>query len=279
MTGPFLALAASLSWGFGDFLAGLRSRRLPVLTVLVVSQAAGLGSLAVVVGVRGNGPPDARYLGYAALAGIAGAIGLAALYRGLAVGSMSVVAPISATAAVIPVVTGLVTGERPSGVQGVGIVLALGGVVLASRERRDDGRGRTIAEGVGLALLAALGFGLLLVALGAASDADALWATLAMRTTSFGLLAGATLVLRPSLSLGRDDLPILVLIGVLDAAGNALFALATTESLLSVAAVLAQLYPVVTVLLARVVLGERVSTLQQVGVVGAFAGVALITAG
>jgi drug/metabolite transporter (DMT)-like permease len=279
VTGPFLALAASLSWGVGDFLAGLSSRRLQVLTVLVVSQAAGLASLAVIVAVRGSGPPEARYLVYAALAGIAGAVGLAALYRGLAVGSMSVVAPISATAAVIPVVAGVIEGERPSPVQGAGIALALGGVVLASRERRSDGRGRGVAEGVGLALVAAVGFGLLLVALGAASDADALWGTFAMRTTSFTLLALAALVARPRLSLARDSLPVLALIGVLDAAGNALFALATTESLLSVAAVLAQLYPVVTVLLARVILGERISRPQQAGVGAAFAGIALITAG
>ena len=279
MTGPFLALAASLSWGVGDFFAGLSSRKLQVLTVLVVSQAAGLTSLVVLVAVRGNGPPEARYLLYASLAGIAGAIGLAALYRGLAVGSMSVVAPISATAAVIPVAAGVITGERPSGAQGAGIALALAGVALASRESRPDGGGRGVAEGVGLALVAAVGFGLLLVALGAASDADALWATLAMRTTSFTLLALAALIVRPTLAVGRDNLPVLVLIGVLDAAGNALFALATTESLLSVAAVLAQLYPVVTVLLARMVLGERISRPQQVGVVSAFAGIALITAG
>lgn len=279
MTGPFLALAASLSWGVGDFLAGLSSRKLQLLTVLVISQAAGLTSLAVLVAARGNGPPEAQYLLYAALAGIAGAIGLAALYRGLAVGSMSVVAPISATAAVIPVAAGVITGERPSAAQSAGIALALAGVVLASRENRPDGGGRGVAEGVGLALLAAFGFGLLLVALGAASDADALWATLSMRATSFTLLAVAALVVRPDLAVGRDNLPVLALIGVLDAAGNALFALATTESLLSVAAVLAQLYPVVTVLLARVVLGERISRPQQVGVVSAFAGIALITAG
>jgi drug/metabolite transporter (DMT)-like permease len=279
VTGPFLALAASLSWGVGDFLAGLSSRKLQLLTVLVVSQAAGLTALALLVAVRGEGPPEARYLLYAALAGIAGAVGLAALYRGLAVGSMSVVAPISATAAVIPVVAGLITGERPSATQGAGIALALGGVVLASRERSADGGGRRVAGGVGLALIAAVSFGLLLVALGAASDGDAPWATLSMRATSFSLLAATALFVRPSLSLGRDDLAVLALIGVLDAAGNALFAMATTESLLSVAAVLAQLYPVVTVLLARVILGERISRPQQAGVVAAFAGIALITAG
>jgi drug/metabolite transporter (DMT)-like permease len=277
--GPLLALAASLSWGVGDFLAGLAARRLPLLTVLVVSQAAGLVSIAVVVAARGEGAPAARYLGYAAVAGLAGAVGLAALYRGLAVGSMSVVAPISATAAVVPVAAGLVTGERPSALQGAGIGLALVGVVLASRDAGGGSRARGVAAGVGLALVAALSFGVLLVGLGAASDGDALWATLAMRTTSVGLLAVAALVLRPRMALGGRDVPALLAVGLLDTAGNALFALASTESLLSVAAVLAQIYPVVTVILARVVLGERIARPQQAGVLGALGGVTLITAG
>jgi drug/metabolite transporter (DMT)-like permease len=277
--GPVLALAASLSWGLGDFLAGLRTRRLPVVTVLVVSQAAGLASIALVVALRGAGPPEARYLGYAALAGAGGAVGLAALYRGLAVGPMSIVAPISATAAVVPVVFGVLSGERPSAAQGVGIALAVAGVLLAARAPRTDGLGPTVAAGVGLALVAALAFGLLLVALGEASEGDALWGTLTMRATSFGLLSLVALALRPSFALVQRDFPVLLLIGVLDTLGNALFALATTKSLLSLAAVLGQLYPVVTVLLARIVLGERLSGGQAAGVAGAFAGVALITAG
>jgi drug/metabolite transporter (DMT)-like permease len=277
--GPLLALGASLSWGIGDFLAGRASRRVRLLTVLVVSQGAGLASIAVVVLARGESAPAARYLGYAALAGVAGAVGLAALYRGLAVGSMSVVAPISATAAVVPVVTGVVTGERPSAVQAAGIALALAGVVLASREADATGHGRGVATGVGLALVAALSFGVLLVALGAASEGDALWGTLAMRTTSFTVLAATAVAVRASVSPSRSDLPALLAVGLLDTAGNALFAIASTESLLSVAAVLAQVYPVVTVILARVVLGERIARPQQVGVVAALVGVTLITAG
>ena len=279
MTGPLLALTASLSWGLGDFLAGLRTRRLPVVTVLVVSQAAGLTTIALAVALRGAGPPDGRYLVFGSLAGVAGAVGLAALYRGLAVGPMSIVAPISGTAAVVPVVAGLVTGERPSAAQAAGIALAVVGVVLASRTRAAGGRHAGRAEGVGLALVAALAFGLLLVALGEASEGDPYWGTLAMRGASFGLLVLTALVLRPSFALRERDLPVLLLIGVLDTAGNALFAVATTKSLLALAAVLAQLYPVVTVLLARVILGERISRGQGIGVVSAFAGVALITAG
>lgn len=279
MTGPLLALTASLSWGLGDFLAGLRTRRLPVVTVLVVSQAAGLTTIALVVALRGAGPPDGRYLIFGALAGVAGAVGLAALYRGLAVGPMSIVAPISGTAAVVPVVAGVVTGERPGAAQAAGIALAVVGVVLASRTRAAHGGHAGRAEGVGLALVAALAFGLLLVALGEASEGDPYWGTLSMRGASFALLVLTALALRPSFALRERDLPVLLLIGVLDMAGNALFAVATTKSLLALAAVLAQLYPVVTVLLARVILGERISRGQGIGVVGAFAGVALITAG
>jgi drug/metabolite transporter (DMT)-like permease len=192
---------------------------------------------------------------------------------------MSVVAPVSATAAVVPVLFGIAGGERPSAAQNVGIAVAVAGVVLASRARAGDGRGRALAEGTGLALLAALAFGLLLVALGEASEGDPYWGTLAMRATSFSLLVLAAAVLRPSLAAARGDLPVLLLVGVLDTAGNVLFAVATTESLLSLVAVLGQLYPVVTVLLARILLGERLTRGQAVGVVGAFAGVALITAG
>ena len=171
------------------------------------------------------------------------------------------------------------TGERPSAAQAAGIALAVVGVVLASRTRAAGGGHAGRAEGVGLALVAALAFGLLLVALGEASEGDPYWGTLAMRGASFALLVLTALVLRPSFALRERDLPVLLLIGVLDTAGNALFAVATTKSLLALAAVLAQLYPVVTVLLARVILGERISRGQGIGVVSAFAGVALITAG
>ena len=278
MLAPALALAASLSWGVADFLAGLRSRRLPLLTVLLLVQSAGRVSIAVVVGVRGEGPPGSEALGYAALAGLAGAIGLAGLYRGLAVGSMSVVAPITATGVVVPVVFGLATGDEISAVQTAGMGLAVAGVVLAAREPRGSGGGR-IAAGAGVAAVAALAFGLVLVALDAAADADALWATLVMRAASWSIwLAGFALV-RPSLSVTAGDLRVLALVGILDTAANALFALASTRGLLSVVSVLAQLYPIATVLLARFVLGERISRPQQLGVAAAFVGVALLTAG
>lgn len=176
---------------------------------------------------------------YAALAGVAGTVGITALYRGLVVGAMSIVAPISAASGVVPVAVGLATGERPTLPQGLGIALAIVGVVLASRavgDRRSEG---SVAAGVGLACLAALAFGLLLVALDAASRGDALWGTLILRGTALGLFASAALVVWPSLSLERRDMMTLLAVGVLDTGANALFATAATRGLLSLVSLLA----------------------------------------
>jgi drug/metabolite transporter (DMT)-like permease len=274
-----LGLASSLSWGISDFLGGLKARQLQLLTVLVLSQAVGLALIAVIVAARSEPAPDAQHVVYACLSGLAGVGGLAAFYRGLAVGAMAVVAPISGTAAAIPVTVGLISGERPGGLQVAGIVLAIAGVALASRELPEEGGGARVATGVGLALLAALGFGSFFVAMDAASEDDLFWAIFFNRATSVSALVALTAVLRPRLSVDGGDVRALLAIGALDIGANTLFAAASTEGLVSLVAVLASLYPVVTILLARVVLGERVRRAQQVGVVLALAGVTLISAG
>lgn len=282
MTAIALALTASLSWGFADFLAGLKSRALPVLAVLVVSQPAGLAVVAVLVAVRGAPAPDARHALYALLGGAVGVLGLAAFYRGLSVGAMSVVAPVSATAAIVPLTVGLATGERPSPLQGAGVGLALVGVVLASREAEVEARrGTRMAAGFGFAVIAALGFGFFFVAINAASGegADVLWVTLLLRSSAFSIVLAAALALRPRLPREPASVAVLLLVGVLDMAANGLFAAASTRGLVSVVSVLASLYPVVVVVLARLVLHERIARAQQAGVALALAGVALISAG
>jgi drug/metabolite transporter (DMT)-like permease len=234
----------------------------------------------VFVAVRGEPPPDAGAVALAAAAGASGLVGLASFYRALAVGTMSVVAPISATAAVVPVVVGIVSGERPSFVQGVGVALALGGVALASREETDEAEtDRRVAAGVGLALLSALGFGTFFVFLDRASESDIPWTMLTSRGTSTALLVVAALALRPPLRQARGALRVLVLIGILDVSANGLFALASTKGLVSIVSVLSSLYPVVTVAAARVVLHERVMGLQWAGVGLALGGVVLLSAG
>lgn len=275
-----LALGSSLSWGFADFLGGLKSRQLALLTVVLVSQAAGLAITIGVVVARGQGPPGGGFALFAALAGTAGIIGLTAFYRGMAVGTMSVIAPISATAALVPVAFGLATGDRPSLAQGAGVVLAMIGVVLAAREPgRAVTGGTRVARGAGFALVAALGFGTFFVALDAASTADPYWAILVQRLTAVSIAAVAAVLAGSGLALTLADARALIAVGVFDVTANTLFAVASTLGLLSLVGVLSSLYPLVTVLLARLVLSERIDRLQKAGVAGALAGVALISGG
>jgi drug/metabolite transporter (DMT)-like permease len=275
-----LSLAASLSWGAADFLGGVSARRHPLWAVVVLSQLAGLALALVLVVAFAGPPPAAGRLALAAAAGVAGAVAIAAFYRALAIGTMSVVAPVVATSAVIPVLAGLAAGERPARLQVVGIALALVGVVLAARERSESRASRArLARSVALALVAAIGLGILLVGLQVAGEGGPLWALLAARAASVLALVVATLVVRPRLAVRPAALPSLLVLGVLDTGANALFVLATGEGLRSVVAVLASLYPVVTVLLARVLLGERLAGLQAAGVGLALTGVAALAAG
>ena len=275
-----LGLGSSLCWGLADFFGGLQSRRHPVVAVMLVSQAAGLVAIAVLVAALGQGAPGPNQMLPAALAGAAGAIALTAFYRALAIGTMSIVAPISATGAALPVVVGVAGGERPGTLQLAGMAAAVIGVVLASREEDEEGRTPEKARlSVALALFAALGFGTFFVAMDAAADADVGWAMLVARCASVGLVMLAVAVLRPRMGVGVTALAPLVAVGMLDAAANGLYAWGSTEGLLSVVAVLGALYPVTTVLLARGLLRERVRRIQEVGIVAALAGVALIAVG
>jgi drug/metabolite transporter (DMT)-like permease len=245
--------------------------------VLACAQPVGLAILAVAVAIRAQGPPGPEIL-WACLASAFGTSGLVAFYRGMAAGAISVVAPISGTAAVVPVLWALAHGERPSGLQELGFLLVLGGVIATSWERT-PGRAR-ITAGAGWAALALVAFGGYYVPMYAASRHDFLWASLVFRSTS------ATLVWLAVLTLGRrprgirPHLPVLAAISVFETGGNVLFSAASQEhGLLSVVSVLASLYPIVTVLLARTALRERVQRTQEMGVVVTLAGVALVSTG
>lgn len=280
MTAILLGLAASLSWGIADFFGGIQSRRMPVVAVVLGSQLAGLVLVATIVAVRGEPLPGGDFLLYASLSSVGGIIGLTAFYRALSVGAMGVVAPLSSTAATIPLVVGIATGDRPSALQGVGVALAVVGVVLASREAGEGAKGsRAVSAGAGFALLSAVGFGCFFLAIDRASDDDVLWAVCVNRSVSVLLLTAALLAIRPAIGLRRVDMRTLAIVGVLDILANGFFALASTKGLVSVVAVLASLYPVTTVVLARVVLGERLRPVQRIGAVVALAGVALISGG
>jgi drug/metabolite transporter (DMT)-like permease len=277
-----LALSSSACWGVSDFLGGLQSRRIALLRVLLVSQAVGLGGLGVVLALRGVGPPSGIRMLPAVGGGLAGMLALAAFYRGLAIGTMSIVAPISGTGAAVPVIVGVATGERPGGLQVAGICAAVVGVVLASREHgpaaAPEKTGAARAS-VALALVAALGFGSFFVGLRSSARHDVLWALFAARAASVLVLACAAALRRDALGLQHGRLIVLAVIGALDLGANGLYALATRHGLLSVVAVASSLYPLATVVLARLVLGERVRRVQEVGIVAALAGVAMIAAG
>ena len=270
-----LALAAAASWGVGDFFGGLKSRSLNPVAVLIVAQPIGLALLAIWVAVRGQGPPGSSVL-WACLAAVLGTTGLIAFYKGMAAGALSIVAPIAGAGAAIPVIWGLAHGDHPSGYQEVGFAAALIGVVLASFERRPEAA--RLAAGVGWAAIAMLAFGAYYIPMHEASHGDFLWAAFVFRLTSTTLIAAAWLVLRPP-SARRADLPVLASIGILDTGGNVFFAAASAKGLVSVVSILASLYPVVTVLLARAVLHERVHRSQELGIVLALAGIVLISAG
>jgi drug/metabolite transporter (DMT)-like permease len=287
-----LGLSSSLFWGLGDFLGGLQSRRVRVLAVLLVSQASGLVAIALGIAIARPQSPPLVDLWPAAAAGLAGAIALSAFYRALAIGTMSIVAPVSATGAAVPVVVGIAGGDRPAALQLAGIIAAVVGVVLASRELDEPQKGSGLGvvarpdpgrvperTSIALALVAALGFGTFFVGMDAGADASVPWALVTNRIASVSAVLLVVTAARVPLPGSPRRLAPLVLVGLLDAGANGLYAWGTTEGLVSVVAVLGSLYPVITVLLARAILGERVRRVQEVGIVAALAGVALIAAG
>ena len=249
--------------------------------MLLVSQLTGLAVIAIVVAVGDLEPPAGGDVAPAVIAGVSQLVGIAALYRALAIGTMSVISPISASgAAAIPVIVALATGERPDALQLVGMAAAVAGVFLATRVKRSAADPAHSRQALALSAVAALGFGGFFVAMDAAIDhAEPFWALLVARTAAGVALLAALAVVRPRLGGDRGLMPSLALIGLLDVGANACFALGADTGLLSVVAVLASLYPVGTVVLARALLGERLAPVQAAGVTVALAGVALIAAG
>jgi len=276
MTAVVLALGAATLWGAGDFLGGLTTRRLHVLIVLFWSQLLGLCGIAVWIAVSSAERPGAVLL-WAAGAGIAGAVGLGCLYRGMAIGAMGIVAPISATSPIVPLLVSVARGDSPAAVQWAGIALALAGVVIVSRE--PGGVSSRVAAGVGLALLAALCFGLFVVGLGEAAQDSAQWATATARFSSVLALVVALGWTRTAPRVPRRLVVPVLAVGVFDTGANVLLALATRHGSLGIVAVLSALYPLTTIVLARAVLHERLGASRTAGGLVALSGAALIAAG
>jgi drug/metabolite transporter (DMT)-like permease len=277
MLGVLLALAASLMWGFADYLGGLKTRSHQVLAVVVTSQAAGFVVLASVVAVRGVGWPGVAAMYPAAIAGVVGAACIVVFYLALSYGPVSIVAPVLASSACIPVVYGLIRGERPSALQFAGLVATLAGVILVSwTDGGDHARGR---RGIAFAVLAAVLLGGLLVLFSRASAEDPYWAPLVLRTFSMGTILTTVLVRRVNVRVDRRAVWVIALIGVLDVTANLFYSISTTLQLLSITVVLSSLFPVVTVALARIHLGERVTRVQESGAVLTMLGIVAVAAG
>ena len=281
-----LGLAAALTYGAGDFVGGLVTRRAPLFSVVLLSQVAGTALLLVAVPFFVDSGPTAHALVWGGASGAAGATGVLFLYKGLAAGRMSVVAPItSVEAAVVPVVWGLAAGERPPVVALAGVVVALVAVVLVAGFQPGEAvadapaaRAGRLAPGVAEALIAGVAFGAFFILLDEAGDATGLWPLVGGRTASLTILAVLVLARGERVAAAPDTRLPIVAAGALDVAANLLYLLATREGLLSIVAVLTSLYPASTILLARIVLGERMGRLQVAGLGLAVAGVVMMTA-
>jgi drug/metabolite transporter (DMT)-like permease len=273
-----LALSSSLLWGIADFWGGTITRRLAALAVATVSQVAGFAGLLALWAVIGEAP-DGRAIWLGAIGGLAGGFGLACFYKALAIGTMSIVSPIAACGAALPLVVSLATGERPALIALAGAPIALGGAVLASVQEHGAGPGER-RQALLLAMATAVGFGVFLYLLGLAGNGGATFSALfGARLGSLTLLGCALAVLRRSPIVPRGSLAAVAAVGVVDVAANGLFVAASSRGLLSIVAVLGSLYPVVTVVLAHLVHGERITRAQIAGVTVALVGVALVSAG
>jgi drug/metabolite transporter (DMT)-like permease len=279
-----LAFLGAMSFGTADFVGGLYTRRYHVLAVMGVSQTAGLVATALLVLASDPSVPPGPAVAWGLVGGVFGVVGLGFLYEALSVGRMGVVSPIAALSVLVPMAVGFVgRGDRPAPVQIAGVILAVVGAMLAASTEDGPGRGRRVAAGVWLAIAAAVTLGMFLVSMAnsAQAGANAAWPALLVRLMSVPLIWLAIVVRRSSVGLrmGRRDVGVLAGVGVLDNLANVLVVAATTLGLLSLVSAVVALIPVATVLLARLVLHERLHRWQSVGVVLAIAGVAMIAGG
>lgn len=274
----FWALISAFFYGAGDFCGGLATRRGQLLSVVATSQAVGLVGLLVLTPLQSAGPPTRLGLLWGAAAGVAGSGGVALLYYGLAIGTVSVVAPISATCALaLPVAAGLWLGERPSRVALVGVAVAALAIVLISAEGTGSKPVERRTSAVMIALLSGLLIGVFLICLGRTGPSAGLWPLLAARVVSVPAFCIASLLYHGRIVPSRAALGMTVWCGIFDQAANALYLIATRSGPLSIVAPLNALYPASTVLLARWVLRERLRRHQRWGLVFAVIAALLIT--
>jgi drug/metabolite transporter (DMT)-like permease len=268
-------LAASLCWGSGDFNGGLASRRSSASSVVIAAYAVGFVLLVGLALIWREPFPSLLNIMWGGLAGLAGVIGLISFYSALSIGRMGIAAPVSAVlTASLPVLFSTFTVGLPGLLQLAGFVLALLAIGLISRPERSKGR----PEGMGLALLAGCGFGCFFILISRVSHDATFWPLAVARFTSVLFLSVVTLIRQQQVLPRMTAVPLILLAGVLDAIGNTFFVLAAHTGRLDIAAVLSSLYPAATVLLAAIVLRERVTRIQGIGILLALVAVPLISA-
>jgi drug/metabolite transporter (DMT)-like permease len=281
-----LAIASAVFYGAADFAGGLTTRRAGTLPVVFLSQASGLVLLALLLPFL-PGTPTRPDLAWGVVAGLTGGVGVALLYRALAIGVMAVVAPTTAVCAVtIPVVVSILLGERPVPLVAAGILLGVLSIVLVSRQDSPKqsphnparSRGR-LPPGVGIALVSGIAIGFFFLALAQTRAEAGMWPILSSRLISTVLFGSLTLVRHESVRMSRSTLGLVLLAGTVDMLANALYLEAARQGPLSVVVTLSSLYPASTVLLARIALGERLNLWQMTGVGCALSAILLIVSG
>jgi uncharacterized membrane protein len=273
-----LGVLVALSWGSADFLGGFTSQRLHTVTVLLVSQSFGLGAAILLVVTLRDEAPDAHVFVLSAIAGVVGVGALWLLFRGLATGRMSVVAPLSAVGGgVLPVAWGLLHGEHPTALALVGVVLALIAVVIVGRGAEHDPvpsipPTQELALGIG----SGIGFGVVLILFSESATDSGMWPLLIARCAAVPMLAALAFALGRSVRVPGPDLVPVAGAGLFDVGANAMVLLAVRRGLLSLVAPVAALYPATTVVLARIILHEKIGRQRVGGLALGLAGLALI---
>ena len=268
-------LTSAATWGIADFSGGLATRRTPVLTVVLLSQTTGLILLALLALASAESTPTIQDVLWGAAAGVIGQIGLFALYQAMAIGQMGIAAPLTGVlAASVPVIFGAFAQGLPEIRHLAGFALALSGVWFVSRPQGATGR----PAGLGLAILAGLGFGGFLILIAQVSEYSVFWPLVAARVASISVMIGIALVRRSFVWPTQKATPLILLAGSMDVGGNVFFVLAEQAGRLDIAGVLSSLYPAATVILALLVLRERLTRFQGIGVLMVLAAIPLIAA-
>jgi len=281
-----LAIGSALFYGAADFSGGLATRRAGAIAVVLLSQASGLVLLALILPFLAHASPSRGDLLWGAVAGLTGGIGVALLYRALAIGTMAVVAPTTAVCAVtIPVVVSVLLGERPLPLAIAGIVLGIVSILLVSRQAaaqthsHHPAAARRLPAGVGTAFASGVAIGFFLLSLAQTGPGAGMWPLIVARLVSVTLFGAVAVVGAQSVRMPAPVVALAIGGGIMDMLANALYMLAARQGPLSLVVTLSSLYPASTVLLARVVLGERLNAWQMSGVGCALAAIVLIVSG